>query len=146
MKKVNDVAEEWATEARELGKEAEQLQRDGLPFEAAKAKLGKDLVRLFAGRVSADVRAWMLENPPAAVTKAREAGRKHLKHVNDAAQAKHAEAEQRSKDFVDAVQVRMKKNPNLKSGQACDKEAEKQGIGKSTGRRYWKKNLPKSAD
>lgn len=146
MKKLSTAAEEWATEARELGKEAEQLQRDGLPFDAAKAKLGKDLLRLVAGRVSAEVRALMLENPPAAVIKAREAGRKHLKHAHDAGQVKQAEAEQKARRFVAKVQEVMKNDPRLTHGQACDYQARLDGIGLSTGRRYWTRIFPKSAD
>lgn len=146
MKKLSTAAEEWATEARELAKEAEQLQRDGLPFDAAKAKLGKDLVRLVAKRVSAEAHALMLENPPAAIVKAREAGRKHLKHAHDAGQVKQAEAEQKARGFVAKVQERMMRRPDLKHGQACDQEAKIQGIGKSTGRRYWTKIFPKSDD
>ena len=74
------------------------------------------------------------------------AGRKHLDSANKAAKAKQAEAEQKAGRFVAKVQERMRRRPDLTHGQACDQEAKTQGIGKSTGRRYWARIFPKSAD
>lgn len=78
--------------------------------------------------------------------KAREAGRKHLKHAHDAGQVKQAEAKQKARRFVAKVQEVMKNDPRLTHGKACDYQSRLEGIGKSTGRRYWDMIFPKSAD
>ena len=142
VEKVRAVQAKWIEEGIELAKEAEQLQRDGLPFDAAKAKLGKDLVRLANGRVLADLRVLLHENPPAAVKKAREAGRKFMKKAHDAAQGSKEETQQRAEDFVAKVRERMRRNPALTHGQACRQEAKAQGIGESTSYRHWGRVVP----
>lgn len=74
------------------------------------------------------------------------AGRKHLDSANKAAKAKQAEAEQKAGRFVAKVQEVMKNDPRLTHGQACDYQARLDGIGLSTGRRYWTRIFTKSAD
>lgn len=142
VEKVRAILVDWMEEIREIGEEAHQLQREGLPFEAAKAKLGKDLVRFWNGRMQAEIRNLILENPPAPVQKEREAGRKFMKKAHDYAQGQKKEAQQRAEDFVAKVRERMKQKPTFTHGQACDQEAKAQGISTSAGRNYWDRVVP----